>query len=95
VPCTPFLSLHLIIGQVSSLNLFKSILAEERAFPKDQAYKDLKNVIEYIVKKFFKAARENPFVLVEVGLIETFALKILTSSLGFFPEEQRTLESLL
>jgi hypothetical protein len=43
-------------------------LAEERAFPKEQAYKDLKNVVEYIVKKFFKAARENPFLLVEVGL---------------------------
>jgi hypothetical protein len=67
--------------------LFKAILAEERAFPKDQAFKDLKNVIEYIVKKFFKSARENPFVLVEVCLKDAPAHQFLTFSLGFLPEK--------
>lgn len=70
------------ISQVSSLNLFKTILAEEKAFPKDQAFKDLKNVTEYIIKKFFKATRDNPFLLVEVGyscILERFAPDALSS----------------
>ncbi len=52
--------------KVSTLNLFKTILAEEKSLPREQAYKDLVALINYILRKFFKEAAEDPFILVEV-----------------------------
>jgi replication fork protection complex subunit Tof1/Swi1 len=54
--------------QVSTLNLFKSILAEERSLPRDQVHKDLIALINYILRKFFKEVTEDPFLLVEVRI---------------------------
>ncbi|KAI0089435.1 timeless protein-domain-containing protein [Irpex rosettiformis] len=51
--------------KVSTLNLFKSILAEEKSLPREQAYKDLVSLINYILRKFFKEVAEDPFLLVE------------------------------
>jgi replication fork protection complex subunit Tof1/Swi1 len=53
--------------KVSALNLFKKVLGDAKSFPKDQAYTDAKNVLEYVVKKFVKAAKENHMVMIEVS----------------------------
>ncbi|KAI0703047.1 timeless protein-domain-containing protein [Cytidiella melzeri] len=51
--------------KVSTLNLFKAILSEEKSLPREQAYKDLVALINYILRKFFKDVAEDPFLLVE------------------------------
>ncbi|KZT43312.1 timeless-domain-containing protein [Sistotremastrum suecicum HHB10207 ss-3] len=51
--------------KVSTMTLFKSIIAEERSFPKEQPYKDLTNIIDYLLKKFFKAAKADPLIFLE------------------------------
>ncbi|KAI9507117.1 timeless-domain-containing protein [Russula earlei] len=51
--------------QVSTLNLFKTILADRKSFPKDQPYKDLVALMNYVLRQFFKAVEADPFVLVE------------------------------
>ncbi|KAI0366585.1 timeless-domain-containing protein [Pilatotrama ljubarskyi] len=50
---------------VSTLYLFKQIMAEERSLPKEQPYKDLVALINYILRKFFKAVAEDSFLVVE------------------------------
>lgn len=52
--------------QVSTLNLFKTILDDQKSLPKDQAYKDLVKLVNFILHKFFKALEEEPFLAVEV-----------------------------
>ncbi|GBE89890.1 Topoisomerase 1-associated factor 1 [Sparassis crispa] len=46
---------------VSTLDLFKNILREEKSLPRDQAHKDLIVLINFILRKFFKAAAEDSF----------------------------------
>jgi replication fork protection complex subunit Tof1/Swi1 len=50
---------------VSTLNLFKGILADAKSLPKDQSYKDLLSLVNFILRKFFKAVEQEPFLLVE------------------------------
>ncbi|OAX37898.1 timeless-domain-containing protein [Rhizopogon vinicolor AM-OR11-026] len=50
---------------VSTLNLFKIILDDQKSLPKDQAYKDLIKLVNFILQKFFKALEEEPFLAVE------------------------------
>jgi replication fork protection complex subunit Tof1/Swi1 len=50
------------------LELFKSILADQKSLPREQPYKDLVNLINFILRKFFKALSEDPFLAVEVGI---------------------------
>ncbi|KAI0672215.1 timeless-domain-containing protein [Trametes maxima] len=50
---------------VSTMHLFKQIMAEERSLPKEQPYKDLVALISYILRKFFKAVAEDSFLVVE------------------------------
>ncbi|KAJ8588043.1 timeless-domain-containing protein [Rhizopogon salebrosus TDB-379] len=50
---------------VSTLNLFKTILDDQKSLPKDQAYKDLVKLVNFILHKFFKALEEEPFLAVE------------------------------
>ncbi|KAI5121938.1 hypothetical protein M0805_000267 [Coniferiporia weirii] len=52
--------------KVSTLNLFKSILAKQSTLPREQSYKDLVALINYILRKFFKAVNEDPLLVVEV-----------------------------
>ncbi|KAK4698763.1 hypothetical protein P7C70_g7506, partial [Phenoliferia sp. Uapishka_3] len=56
----------------SVLELFQRILDDE-AFgsAKDTGTTDLKKLIEYILKKFFKAVKENPMLLVEIFFPKT------------------------
>lgn len=42
------------------------ILADQNSLPREQAYKDLINLINYILRKFFKALAEDSFLAVEV-----------------------------
>ncbi|TFK52842.1 timeless-domain-containing protein [Heliocybe sulcata] len=51
--------------QVSTLGLFKTILAEQKSLPKDQPHKDLVALINYILRQFFKAVDEEPLLIVE------------------------------
>ncbi|KAH9060235.1 timeless protein-domain-containing protein [Lactarius vividus] len=51
--------------QVSALNLFRTVLADHKSFPKDQPYKDLVALINYILRQFFKAVEADSFVLIE------------------------------
>ncbi|KAG5339373.1 hypothetical protein C0989_004499 [Termitomyces sp. Mn162] len=51
--------------KVSTLNLFKTLLADQKSFPRDQPYKDLVNLITFILRQFFKALAEEPFLAVE------------------------------
>ncbi|KAG6380363.1 timeless protein-domain-containing protein [Boletus reticuloceps] len=50
---------------VSTLQLFKSILDDQRSLPKDTSYKDLVQLITFISRKFFKAVKEEPFLMIE------------------------------
>ncbi|KAH7883094.1 timeless protein-domain-containing protein [Phlebopus sp. FC_14] len=50
---------------VSTLNLFKSILDEQKSLPRDQAYKDLVQLINFILRKFFKALGDESFLAIE------------------------------
>ncbi|KAJ3814095.1 timeless protein-domain-containing protein [Lentinula aff. lateritia] len=51
--------------KVSTLNLFKIIVADKKSFPPDQPHKDLVNLINYILRQFFKALEQEPFLAVE------------------------------
>ncbi|KAF8489764.1 hypothetical protein JB92DRAFT_3246873 [Gautieria morchelliformis] len=51
--------------KVSTLDLFRSILAERKSLLRTQPYKDLVQLINYILRQFFKAAEKEPFLLVE------------------------------
>ncbi|TFY59930.1 hypothetical protein EVG20_g7607, partial [Dentipellis fragilis] len=51
--------------QVSTLDLFKSILANQKSLPKDQTSKDLLALITYLLRQFFKAVEADSFVLIE------------------------------
>jgi replication fork protection complex subunit Tof1/Swi1 len=55
-----------MLAQVSTLDLFKSILSDEKSLPKEQPYKDLISLINYVLRKFFKAIDEEPFLIIEV-----------------------------
>jgi replication fork protection complex subunit Tof1/Swi1 len=48
------------------MNLFKGILDQQRSLPKEQSYKDLVALIQYLLRQFFKAVEEEPFLIVQV-----------------------------
>ncbi|KAG6810302.1 hypothetical protein H0H92_012503 [Tricholoma furcatifolium] len=50
---------------VSTLHLFKLILADQKSFPREQPYKDLVNLITFVLRQFFKALAEDTFLAVE------------------------------
>ncbi|KAI8459459.1 timeless protein-domain-containing protein [Phakopsora pachyrhizi] len=51
--------------KISTLNTFDSFIQSRNSMPKDSVYDDLFRFIDYILKKFFKSVRENPFTIVE------------------------------
>lgn len=53
-------------SQVSTMYLFKKIMAEEKTLPREQPYKDLVALINFLLRKFFKAVEEDSFLIVEV-----------------------------
>jgi replication fork protection complex subunit Tof1/Swi1 len=50
---------------VSVLDLFQTILTHQLSLPKDPSSKDLLTLINFILRKFFKRAQEEPFLIVE------------------------------
>lgn len=54
---------------VSTLFLFKQIMAEEKSLPREQPYKDLVALINYVLRQFFKAVAEDSFLVVEVRFL--------------------------
>ncbi|KAH8102126.1 timeless protein-domain-containing protein [Cristinia sonorae] len=56
---------------VSTLNLFKGILSEQKSLPRDQAHKDLVALVNFILRKFFKAVEEDSFVAVQAFFPKT------------------------
>ncbi|KAG1808071.1 timeless protein-domain-containing protein [Suillus variegatus] len=50
---------------VSTLHLFKTILDDQKSLPKDQSYKDLVKLVNFILHRFFKALQGEPFLAVE------------------------------
>ena len=55
--------------KVSTLNLFRMILTRQSTLPKEQPYKDLVALITFILKKFFKAVKEDPMLIIEVSTL--------------------------
>ena len=53
-------------SKASILTLFRQILDDRKALPRQPAYHDLAKFVDYILRQFFKAAKESPFLLVEV-----------------------------
>ncbi|KAJ7075414.1 timeless protein-domain-containing protein [Mycena belliarum] len=51
--------------KVSTLYLFQTILAAQKTFPRDQPHRDLVSLVTYILRRFFKALEEEPFLAVE------------------------------
>ncbi|KAJ8086932.1 Topoisomerase 1-associated factor 1 [Marasmius tenuissimus] len=51
--------------KVSTLTLFKTILNDQRSLPRDQPHKDLVSLINYILRRFFKAMQEDTFLAIE------------------------------
>ncbi|OBZ77008.1 Topoisomerase 1-associated factor 1 [Grifola frondosa] len=75
---------------VSALDLFKHILSE-RSLPKDQPYKDLIALINFILRKFFKAVAEDSFLIVEVGSASFHSTMLSVSERiiqAFFPKNR-------
>ncbi|KAG9019357.1 Topoisomerase 1-associated factor 1 [Tulasnella sp. 427] len=51
--------------RVSTMDLFHRILKMEKTLPKEIPYVDLCKLMRFVVKKFFKAVQEDPFLMVE------------------------------
>ena len=61
--------------KVSTLYLFKNILSSQNSLPRDQPYKDLVSLLNFILRKFFKAVNEDSFLILEARRLSwiTFA----------------------
>lgn len=72
---------------MSTLNLFKSILADQKFIPRDPPYKDLVRLINFILRQFFKAIEENAFLAVEVSDVQyiIYNLHVLNPPRGLVP----------
>jgi replication fork protection complex subunit Tof1/Swi1 len=53
---------------VSTLALFKNILDHKQYLPRDQPHKDLVNLIQFLLRQFFKAVEDDSFIIVHVSL---------------------------
>lgn len=56
------------IPQVSGLNVFKQLLDDQRSLPAHQSSEDAVALVNYILRKFFKAMEQDPFIAVEAFL---------------------------
>ena len=52
--------------QVSTLDLFKRLLEDQKSFPREQPYKDLVRLVNFLLRQFFKAVEEDSFLIVAV-----------------------------
>ena len=65
--------------------------------PRDQPYKDLVNLVQFLLRQFFKAAEDDWFIVVHVSDYHPLLCCYLTvdGNLGAIPEKPRTLETIL
>lgn len=54
--------------KVSTLDLFRTILGNQRNLPRHDSSKDLLKLLNFILRKFFKSLEEDPFLAVEVRI---------------------------
>lgn len=85
--------------QVSTLDMFKSILADQKTFPREQPYKDLVNLINFILRQFFKALADDSFLAIEVRSIMNMTCREYEGNtelfhLGVLSQKPRPLEGL-
>lgn len=59
--------LSLTIEQASTLQLFKTILDDQKNLPREQPYKDLLSLINFVLRQFFKAMTSDSFLAIEVS----------------------------
>lgn len=62
------------------LHLFQTILAAQKTFPRDQPHKDLVALVNFILRRFFKAVEEDSFLTVEVCTLPTIRSSCLSGS---------------
>ena len=60
--------------KVSTLYLFKNILSGQNGLPRDQPYKDLVSLLNFILRKFFKAVNEDSFLILEARRLSWISL---------------------
>jgi len=53
---------------ISSLHLFRLILDDKESLPKGDGTKNLLQLINYILRQFFKKVEKDPWVIVEAAL---------------------------
>lgn len=83
---------------MSTLDLFKTIVAEKNSLPRDQPYKDLISLINFILRKFFKSLAEDAFLAVEACILNRKKNWITDKTPGYqgvLPEKSRALETVL
>lgn len=51
--------------QVTNLYLFQQILEAQASLPKGDSTRDLNQLITFVLRKFFKRVKEDPFLIVE------------------------------
>ena len=66
------------LAQVSTLALFKSILDHKQYLPREQSYKDLVNLIQFLLRQFFKAVEDDSFIIVHVRFHHSRLTLVLT-----------------
>lgn len=69
--------------------------------PRDQPYKDLVSLIQFLLRQFFKAVEDDPFVIVHVGAYNLPFILVLRHELivsngsGTISQEPWSLETVL
>lgn len=87
------------LEQPTVLELFQRILTDDNlALAHDPTTKDLKKLIEYILRQFFKAVQDKPMLLMEVSvdrhLSRLTALLRCDTLQAFFPKSRGQLSKL-
>jgi len=94
-PSPPLLNRH----KVSTLALFKSIMDHKQYLPREQPYKDLVNLIQFLLRQFFKAVEDDSFIIIHVNALSPvvhvgFTL-LINRDPGSVPQEPWSLETVL
>lgn len=58
------------------MELFHAILADQKSFPRDQPYKDLVTLVNFILRQFFKGLEKDSFLAVEVCVLQSLVMEL-------------------
>ena len=72
----------------------------KKYLPRDQPYKDLVNLIQFLLRQFFKAVEDDPFIIVHVSTYHSLTVVlsyslIVSNGSGVISEEPWSLETVL